>query len=568
MQAQDVLEWKQALTVSYTHPGTGDEQRRRVLMFKDQLDLEQVVNSETRDQMASFLYKNIERGKIPNAISSKEPERYVDISNTFYLLPIVDFQAVDIDGDETRYLQIAAAVPHQRGADTLEGDPEYREQAQGTGSISGEAAKALGIDLVFVMDMTRSMQPFIDHTKQTLATLARTVASNDVKRKIRFGLVGYRDNASKIAAVEFTAKNFTPELLEVDPFVAVLENEAKATTFGSMDYPEEVYAGIEMGLASAWNEGSLRFIYLVGDASAHGADHEQSTTGKDATVLRLAAKDANVHILAVHLLDSRMPSDHGLAKKQFSTLSGIEGSEESALVQIQADDKEGFANVIQKSAKVIFDVIARAQNGAVITAEGDPSTGDQDKDVSTVAKEKMDKLMDTALVEYLGREANPPKDIIVWVVDRDLTDLAVRSLDVRVLINKAQLSDLIYAIDQVTQAMATAQVSQMQFFEALQGVTAQTMKNPEAISTGARLAETDLLPAFIQSLPYKSEILSLTDEMYASMTAEQRSALEIGLRAKLQQYRDTNEQVDGWVRLNETDPEASKVYPLLLDYLP
>ena len=284
--------------------------------------------------------------------------------------------------------------------------------------------------------------------------------------------------------------------------------------------------------------------------------------------MSLAAKDANVHILAVHLLDPRMPSDHDLAKKQLSTLSRIEGSEESALVQIQADDEESFVNVIQNSAKVIFDVISQAQSGAVITAGGDTSAGDKDKDVGTVAKQKMDKLMDTALVEYLGREADPPKDIIVWAVDRDLTNPAIRSLNVRVLINKAQLSDLINAIDQVTQAMARAQVSQMQFFEALQGITTQAMKNPEAINASRRLADAGLLPAFIQSLPYKSEILSLTDEMYASMTAEQRSALENSLRAKLQQYRDINEQVDGWVRLNETDPEGSKVYPLILDYLP
>lgn len=567
IQAQDALEWKQALTVSYTHPGTGDEERHRVLMFKDLQDLEKVMDSEVREQMTSLLYKNIEEGRIPVAIVSKEPERFVDITRTFYLLPIVDFQTIEIMGDEARFLQIAAAVPRERGADTLR-DPEYREQAQRSGSIAGDAAEALEIDLVFVMDMTRSMQPFIDRTKNTLAELASTVASKNVKQKVRFGLVGYRDNVSKIPAVEFTAKNFTPELLEVDPFVAVLEGEAKATTFGSVDYPEEVYAGIEMGLASAWNEGSLRFIYLVGDASAHEANHEQSTTGKDAKVLRLAATDANVHILAVHLLDPRMPSDHDVAKQQFSTLSRIEGSEESALVQIQANDEQSFANVIENSAKVIFDVITQAQGGAVITAGGDTSAGDQDKDVGAVAKQKMDKLMDTALVEYLGREADPPKDIMVWAVDRDLANPAIRSLDVRVLINKAQLSDLINAIDQVTQAMARAQVSQMQFFEALQGVATQTMKNPEAINASRRLADADLLPAFIQSLPYKSEILSLTDEMYASMTAEQRSALENSLRAKLQQYRDINEQVDGWVRLNETDPEGSKVYPLILDYLP
>ncbi len=52
------------------------------------------------------------------------------------------------------------------------------------------------------------------------------------------------------------------------------------------------------------------------------------------------------------------------------------------------------------------------------------------------------------------------------------------------------------------------------------------------------------------------------------MTAEQRAALERSLSAKLQQYRDINEQVDGWVRLNDSDPDINKVYPLHLDYLP
>ena len=60
----------------------------------------------------------------------------------------------------------------------------------------------------------------------------------------------------------------------------------------------------------------------------------------------------------------------------------------------------------------------------------------------------------------------------------------------------------------------------------------------------------------------------MTGQMYASMTAEQRSALESSLRAKLQQYRDINEQVDGWVKLDETDQEGNRVYPLKLEYLP
>jgi hypothetical protein len=457
-------------------------------------------------------------------------------------------------------------VPRRRGADTLE-DPGYREQAQDQGKLEGKAARELGVDLVFVMDMTRSMQPYIDQTKQALAEVARSIASQKVKQKVRFGLVGYRDDVTKFPALEFTSKNFTPEMIDVDTFVTLLEQEAKATSFGSKDYPEEVFAGVQTGLASTWDEGSLRILCLVGDASSHEVDHPQNTTRKDAKMLRLAAKEAHVHLLALHLLYAGMPTDHELAKTQFATLSKIVSSEESALVQIDTADQENFTEAVHKSTSVIFDIIKQAQSGAVASpGQGGAPTGEED--VGAEAKRKMEKLMASALIEYLGKEANPPKDITAWVLDRDPTNPALLSLEVRVLVNKEQLSDLITAIQQVTDALDSAKSTQMQFFEALQGVASQTMKNPEAINRSSRLADMGLLPAFIQSLPYKSQILSLNDEMYASMTAEERAGLDRGLRAKLQQYRDINEQVDGWVRLNESDSESKKVYPLLLDYLP
>ena len=65
------------------------------------------------------------------------------------MLPIVDFQTEDIEGDEARYLQIAAAVPRKRGADTL-GNTEYRKEAQEEGTLEGAAAKALRVDMIFV----------------------------------------------------------------------------------------------------------------------------------------------------------------------------------------------------------------------------------------------------------------------------------------------------------------------------------------------------------------------------------------------------------------------------------
>lgn len=569
MQATDVLEWKQALIVAYTHPGVEGEERQRVLMFRTLEDLRQITESDIRSDVSLFLYENVANDRVPASLASKEPERYVDIDQSFYMLPIVDFEGIDLDGDDARYLRLAAAVPQQRGADTLN-EEVYAAEAKKKGEMTEEAAKTLGVDVVFVMDMTRSMQPYIDRTKEAIAGLARSMATPEVKDKLRFGLVGYRDSVELIPALKYTTHNFTPDLVDVDGFLQILEKEAKATRIGSVDYPEEVFAGVDAGLSSAWDQGYLRFMFLVGDASSHPEGHKQNTSGKDANVLHLAALDNDVRILVFHLLDPRMPDDNPIAKAQFSVLSSTERGDADGLVQINTEKPEQFSDAMNKGAGLIFEILNKLQSGESLQLAGASQESDrnEEKGVGDQARRKMEKLMSEALVEYLGKEAKPPKDILVWALDRDLTDPAIQSLDVRVLITKAQLSDMITVIDGVISAMARAKVTQMQFFEALQEVSGQTLKNPDALDTADKLADAGLLPSFVSSLPYHSEILTLNNDMFAAMTAEQRAVLESSLRAKMKQYRDINEQVDGWVRLNETDEDSQKIYPLRLDYLP
>jgi hypothetical protein len=571
MKARDVLEWRQALVVAYTHPGTPGEERQRVLMFRSKEDLKAMLSSSDFVSKAMNMYQRLHSGEVASGLISKEPEGFVDINRTFYLLPILDFETIDLQGDEARLLQLAAAVPSKRGADTLE-NRDYLKEAMHTPRLSGNEALGVGIDIVFIMDMTKSMGPYIEDTKQATAEIARRIVQDRVKDKIRFGLVGYRDDVSKTPALEFTSKNFTPELVNMDTFVAILGKEAHAIQVSSVGYSEEVFAGAETGLASKWNANSLRFMILVGDASSHPVGHQQNTTGKDATVLRLAAEEAQIHILAIHLQDPQHPEDHAVAKRQYATLSRIRGKAgESAMVQIGTDDKQTFQTAVEAIAEEFSDILARIQAGnqAALGGSAASTAGGADEPAPvTTARKLTREIAAAALVEYLGREASPPKDITVWALDRDLIDPSTRALDVRILLNKQQLSDLIVALDRVISVMNRDKMSQMQFFDALQGLAGQAMKNPEAIEQSPTLAETGLLPAFVRSLPYKSEILSLTAEMFVSMTAEERAALERSLSAKLNQYHDINEQVDGWVRLNDADPMLHKVYPLHLDYLP
>jgi len=573
MQAGDLLEWRQALVVAYTHPGVGGEGRQRVLMFKRKSSLLALLDADDPIAEAVTMYRRLVSGDVPAELISKEPERFVDISRDFYLLPIIDYERIDWEGDEIRVLQLASALPGKRGADRLD-DPAYlKESMKKSDQVMKSAVSGLSIDLVFVMDMTRSMQPYIDKTRDAIRAIATRASDTGLPERIRYGLVGFRDDVSLTPELEFTSRNFTPELLSIDAFEKLLQTGVRASEKSSVGYAEEVFAGIDTGLGSNWRPASLRFMVLVGDASSHPVGHAQNTTGKDAHTLQMEADDAQVHIMALHLVNPAHPEDHELARQQYATLSSVRGREgAAALVSVSTGDTGGFQAAVEEIGSSITETLARAQQGALenfsdlapaqeplVPAAADPA-GQAGKAVRAV--------INAAMMEYLGRDVNPPKDILAWAIDRDLTNPSVTSLDVRVLLNKRQLNDLILALERVITAMDKADMSNQQIFTALQEVAGQTMKDPDALSPDLTLSQSGLLPSYVGALPYHSEILHLTDAMFASMTAQLRSDLDARLRAKLQSYRDISSDVDGWKSLYPGTSKLDEVYPLRLDYLP
>jgi hypothetical protein len=573
MQARDVLEWRQALLVSYTHPGGVIDGRKPVLMFRELETLESLAEDFDRAARAEALYAQIDDGVSPPEVVSMEPKRFIDINDSLYFLPILRFEEMDIEGDEARLLQLAAAVPGARGADTLD-DEAFRAGATADrGTAEAGAIEDLMVDVVFVLDTTRSTQPYIDSVKAAVQTMVTRMSDPDVAARVRFGMIGYRDAVNVVPDVEYETRVFTPEMVEAEALLGLLETDVRATPSGSLDYQEEVFAGMDAALDMPWRENALRFVILVGDASSHIKGHPQNITGKDEADLRREADDAQVHVMAVHLQDQRAADDHPLAQMQFAGLSRIRGRNESAYFVVDAFQQADF----QAAVEEINDQFVSGLETALAARDGGNALGtdtaasadaaalpDADGDAGALAG----KLWEAALIEYVGQGANPPKDIIGWALDRDLTNPAVRAMDVRVLVTRGQLNSLVTALDQIVQAFFQAEVSQGQFFDALQAVAGQTMKRPEDIGQAGTLADSGLLPAFVGSLPYRSEILTLTNDMYASMTAQQRSELEMNLLTKLEQYRTINEQPDAWTALNEGDPDIDWVYPLHLDYMP
>ena len=137
-----------------------------------------------------------------------------------------------------------------------------------------------------------------------------------------------------------------------------------------------------------------------------------------------------------------------------------------------------------------------------------------------------------------------------------------------VLLTRNQLSDLHQGLKRILQRIIDEETTGTTFFESIQSLSSTAAKTPEHLASAQRVKDLGILPRYIASLPYHSDFLSLTPQQYVAMGATGRADLIASLKAKLANYEDYSENVDGWRKLNESDDRSEEVYALDLDELP
>lgn len=124
-------------------------------------------------------------------------------------------------------------------------------------------------DVVFAIDTTGSMQPYIG---QAVAT-AEAVASATLARSpnSRVSLVEYRDHGDEF--VSRTVVPFTTNFSDLTVGLTALYAD------GGGDFPEAVFSGIVEGINQDWRAGVARSIIVIGDAPAHDPEPVTGYTG-------------------------------------------------------------------------------------------------------------------------------------------------------------------------------------------------------------------------------------------------------------------------------------------------
>ncbi|MCI5164232.1 MAG: VWA domain-containing protein, partial [Candidatus Electrothrix sp. AX5] len=383
-----VIPWRRAVVMRFTN-----SYNREPSLFFDPpqpvLDLIQEA-PDVREQKLRSIREQLESGQGgASGVVAVEPH-VGEGQERMIMYPVLDFHAsggkndLFIDGKFARLLEVAART---------------RNGASESGNNS------VAIDIIFVMDTTHSMRPYLENVLAATKEFAGAYTDDG----LRFGFIGYQDKDPQFS---YITKEFTSRTLPAVEFVHALAGvTARETPVHGDDIPEAVFEGINTALDSGqWRQEAIKIIFLAGDAP--GRDGNLNTT-----ILRNKALTRKIRLFAFHLNNSSISRNRdNVSRKQYADLSsvseGIKGTaqKQNYLRSIDAGAaqfRQLIADEFQKSLESIDEFLDFKRTGQPLPAAEPGSL--------------KELIFQQATLMYADNTL-PDQDITGWVCDKVLTN--------------------------------------------------------------------------------------------------------------------------------------------------
>lgn len=596
--------WKMQLALHFTNSAN----RNRALIFEQEAGLDNIIDSDDGAQQYKKLYETASKGGQAEGVISIEPDKYVDPSKNFYLLPILNsVESIYPDGNFVYKHEIASvtAKDSKSSTDTAAkakgGDAAANaESAQATTKANASAAKngsnsddpyvvAFKSAIVFVIDSSISMRPYIERTKQAINSIYKSIESNNLNDSVHFGIVSFRADTKSTPGLEYTTKMYLKPGEAVD---AKTFNEKVATLdqakVSSTQFDEDAYAGINMALQDInWNNYGGRYIVLITDAGAIDAGDKQSSTGMDANSLRLEAQHYGAAVYTMHLLTKSGAKNHKKAKDQYEILSFNQILNKPLYYPVNAGDVKAFGSMVDTLSSSLTAQVKRAVMGqmsagsSLAASDKLKAEADKQKDANDLAKKPTndqekalvndsDKLGLAMQLAYLGRVtgAKSPDFLQGWMYDRDVENHNTAVCTPVVLVNRNQLSDLYTLVNGVLESGIAGQLSSDDMFSQLKALAAQMGRDPNQLSKSKSIGEMGIMGELLDDLPYKSMIANLSPEDWYNLGSQEQERIVRALENSLNYIQHCSGDNDRFIKLNIDADTSDEVYPIPLDALP
>jgi hypothetical protein len=569
---KDSIEWTQGLTVAFREAVGRD----RALLFRDAASVRELASQRDLARYTE-LYRAAVAGEEPSdsPVVAIQPPGKLDIRENFYLVPILRYEDIYLGAEQARLLEVSS-VPLER--DKALPPPTSVEQTPAAAAPQATDT-AYRAGLVFAIDSTLSMDPYIERTRDAVMKIYDALGDAGLLGNVNFGLVAFRDSPQAVPELEYLSRTYVTLEQGRNPgaFVSRM-NDLTAATTSSQDFVEDSYAGVKRALDDMdWSSHAARYLVLVTDAGPRTANDPLSSTGLDAQALRQLAREKGVAIFVLHLLTEANRADHASAAAAYRELAKFPGIG-SLYYAVPTGDVIEFGQVLDTLAGQITMQVQMAAGAQPLPAAPVVAPAPSENPRLAELQSKVAKLGYALRMRYLQRSEGGkiPNVFNAWLLDRDIRNPSQRTLDVRVLLTRDQLSDLHDILRGVLQTAEEGLLSPQNFLNELKSLAATTARDPEQLGRttattageGNSLADLGFMREYIEDLPYTGEVMSLSLEDWEAWPARRQIDFLHRLEDKISYYRALHDHTDLWVSLDGGPIDGDSVFPVALEMLP
>lgn len=572
--AQDKAEdWQVMLAMRYAPPGG----RRSVLFFQDDLAVASLLDKPGAASEIDGLIAGAQGGHPDSRLMAIE-DRSVDWTNKPYVMPILKTRQVVTDSGATVNLaQVASVSGLAAGGNAVNtpaltgAPPAITPASFGAGPASpsycmggpGKSVVDVRHAITFVIDTTDSMGPYIEQAREVALSWRDELQRRGIIDKVSFGVVAYRNNMDlepQRSQLEYVTKAALP--LRPDASAAQLPGALaglSAARVSTRTFDEDGVAGLREALDQDWSPFcGLRLIIYITDAGVLGAEDSRARyKGQGLNSIVAEARERQIRILPVHL---ETPAAH-----RFGDFDKAKALYQQTLGTSFSSTSNGYRSIVGGNPSSFNDYLDGLRRLSVPLANfgnlSDPNLAGPGS-VTTASPAAGPPTIDRLLLgelfsiqqQFLGAAAGAtaPTFAASWTSDRDLASPSRPALQVVVLLTRRQLNQLAEQTKRLITMARSAQLESARFFTLLRMTSAATAQDPSRFGDDASQMGS-LLPSFLRLLPYRSDVLSLSEESWRAMGASRQDAFLTRLNEKISFYQKLDSNQNQWHKIDGND---------------
>jgi serine/threonine-protein kinase PpkA len=571
MEAAKTTDWPQAMTLLFTER-TG---RMPVLFFKEEKTLKEICAADDlRDRLAKLeeQVKASREGResltdLPVLATEPFDDEGAVSRKRFYLMPI---KSMSEPFEGAKFLKVASIDP---GGNSGKNGGSANEKARDDG-----LADSMRTGIVFVIDTTVSMKPYIDQSLNVIRSAFNTIEKEHLGESVGFAVIAFRSSLAKNPKVGYVTQKVSDfTTLKDRKLLEDALGKVEEATASTHSYDEDSLAGVKAAVDDLqWDAYQSRVLVLITDAGPLPPGDPLASTPMAPAEMLDYAKSKNIWLTALHVRAPAGAKDHGYAEKAYRELTRA-ASGSSSYMPIPAPTPAAGAASFAKTAQTLAESLTKVVRSTSLRKLPEkPQSRAQAASPEEEARRIGESIGYAMRLEFIGRrkENRAPSVVDAWIADMDLAQLAdggyAPTVEVAVLLTKNQLSDLQRTLQIIVdQAERTKKTDSKDFFQSILSASAQMARDPAAFSAkpGQNLQETGVLGEILDDLPYKSDIMLLREDDWYRMSVGEQTSFINRLKSRIARYEEYDKDRSNWESFGASDA-GDWVYRVPLSVLP